>query len=174
MHQMGFAQAGTAIDEQRVVDLTDIVRHRDRRRPRQLVGLAFDEALEGEGLVQKIGLVLFLGRTLTQSRRFDGRRFLRADLEMHRQRRIRKFVDRVFDDRKKVLLDVVDDETVGGEQLQLAVGLHRLQRPDPGTEIRARDFVFQFGQAVVPNHTHRHSRRGLSRALHHTTARGRA
>ena len=53
-----------------------------------------------------------------------------------------------------MLLDMIDDKTVRGEQFQLAAGFHRLQRPYPGAEIAGRDFMFKLGQTIVPNSAH--------------------
>ena len=49
--QMGLAQTGAAVDEQRVVGAGGIGRHRLRSSKRKLVGGAFDEVLEGELVV---------------------------------------------------------------------------------------------------------------------------
>ena len=49
--QMGLAQTGAAVDEQRVVGAGGIGRHRLRSSKRKLVGGAFDKVLEGELVV---------------------------------------------------------------------------------------------------------------------------
>ena len=49
--QMGLAQTGTAVDEQRVVGSGGVGRHRLRRSKRKLVGRTLDEVFEGEFVV---------------------------------------------------------------------------------------------------------------------------
>jgi len=57
VHQVGFTQADAAIKEQRVVTMLGIVRHLPGCRAGELVGLALDEILEGEGAVQVTGVL---------------------------------------------------------------------------------------------------------------------
>ena len=51
VEQVGLAQAGGAVDEQRVVGAGGVGRHRLRRRKGELVGRAADEVLKGEGVL---------------------------------------------------------------------------------------------------------------------------
>jgi CO dehydrogenase/acetyl-CoA synthase alpha subunit len=46
--QVGLAETGAAVDEQRVVGAARIVGDLDGRRPGQIVGLADDQIVEGE------------------------------------------------------------------------------------------------------------------------------
>jgi hypothetical protein len=50
--QVGLAEAGAAVDEQRVVGTTRIVGDLDGRCPGQIVGLADNQIVEGEGAEQ--------------------------------------------------------------------------------------------------------------------------
>ena len=52
VHQVRLAETDAAVDEQRVVRAAGILRDLKRRRARELVALAFDEALERESLVE--------------------------------------------------------------------------------------------------------------------------
>ncbi|MNE19232.1 hypothetical protein D3C81_1215800 [compost metagenome] len=61
VHQVGFTQAHTAVQEQRVVAMLGVVGNLPGRSAGQLVGLTFDEVLEGKGAVQVAGV---LERTL--------------------------------------------------------------------------------------------------------------
>ncbi|MND98340.1 hypothetical protein D3C80_906880 [compost metagenome] len=56
MHQVGLAEADAAIQEQRVVAVLGVVGHLPGGGARQLVRLALDEVLEGEGAVQVAGV----------------------------------------------------------------------------------------------------------------------
>ena len=53
VHQVGFAQAGVAVDEQRVVFRRGPLRDRKRRRVRKLVARADDKPLEGIVVVRR-------------------------------------------------------------------------------------------------------------------------
>ncbi|MNT68621.1 hypothetical protein D3C72_2068690 [compost metagenome] len=71
MHQVSLAQAHAAIEEQRVVTMLGIVRHLPGRSTGQLVGLALDEIVEGEGTVQVAGVLepaFHLNRALSARR----------------------------------------------------------------------------------------------------------
>ncbi|EJH67983.1 chromosomal replication initiator dnaA domain protein [Vibrio cholerae HE-45] len=57
MHQVSLPQAHTAIEEQRVVAMLGVVRHLPGRCPRQLVRLALDEVVEGEGAIEVAGVL---------------------------------------------------------------------------------------------------------------------
>ncbi|MNO98335.1 hypothetical protein D3C76_900800 [compost metagenome] len=57
MHQVGFAQADAAIKEERVVAMLGVVGDLPGSSTRQLVRLAFDEGVEGEGSIQIAGVL---------------------------------------------------------------------------------------------------------------------
>ncbi|MPM97616.1 hypothetical protein SDC9_144791 [bioreactor metagenome] len=52
MHQVGLAETDTAVDEQRVVEMTGRACHMHGGRARHAVGRTFDQRLEGESRVQ--------------------------------------------------------------------------------------------------------------------------
>ena len=52
---------------------------------------------------------------------------------------------------EEVLLDPDDDEAIGGEELQLAVALDGLQRPDPGVELLLGHLALEMPETVMPN-----------------------
>ena len=56
LHQVGLAQPGGAVDEERVVGLARRLGHGVRRRGRQLVRLPDDEGVEGVALVERLGV----------------------------------------------------------------------------------------------------------------------
>ena len=55
LHQVGLAQPGGAVDEERIVGLARRLGRGVRRRGRQLVGFPDDEGVEGVPLVQRLG-----------------------------------------------------------------------------------------------------------------------
>ncbi len=57
VHQVRLAQADPAVQKQRVVAVLGIVGHLPGGRPRELVGLALDEVLEGEGAIKVAGVL---------------------------------------------------------------------------------------------------------------------
>ena len=57
MHQVGLAQTDATVEEQRVVTVLEVVRHLPGGGAGQLVGLALDEVLEGEGTVEIAGVL---------------------------------------------------------------------------------------------------------------------
>jgi len=82
MHQVGFPQAYSAIQEKRVVAMLGIVGHLPGSSTCQLVGLAFDEVFKGKGAIEVVGVLqppLYLYGTLATQRgnRLFGRRAIR-------------------------------------------------------------------------------------------------
>ncbi|MCY1496719.1 hypothetical protein D9M68_306600 [compost metagenome] len=83
VHQVGLAEADAAIEEQRVVAVLRIVGHLPGGCASQLVGLALDEVLEGEGTVQVAGVLqraFDLHGTLGTNRRRGHRRRQRVEV----------------------------------------------------------------------------------------------
>ena len=58
--------------------------------------------------------------------------------------------DNLEDSLEVLLLQCVDDETIGSEQAQNGTILYRLQRPDPGVELLLRNLCLQVANAAVP------------------------
>ena len=73
VHQMGLAEPDAAVDEQWVVGAAGIFRHLHGRRPRQLIGFAFDEIFKGEVRAQASALALSSGSAA--DRRLNGPRY---------------------------------------------------------------------------------------------------
>ena len=66
MHQVGFTQAHTAIEKQRVVGTTGVFCHLHGGSPGQLVRFTLDKGIEGKGFVKKtlvFDITFYLHRT---------------------------------------------------------------------------------------------------------------
>ena len=61
-----------------------------------------------------------------------------------------------------VLVDPVDDVTIGRQQAQPAAVLDGLQRADPGVEVLFRELRFEAAQALIPERN-LHEPAGLSK-----------
>ena len=51
---------------------------------------------------------------------------------------------------KRVIAQPLDDITIRGQQLELAVALDGLQRPDPRVELLRRELALEHAQTAVP------------------------
>src|SRR5690606_3450606 len=134
VHQMRFAQAYAAVDEQRVVGRAGILADLHRRGARELVALPLDERLEREGRVQAAAEELRgAGLRLAVARRDHGRRRppAAADLEINLASPA-VLGPPAPDPIEAVGFDPIDDEAIRSEQPHRAVPvLDGLQRTDP-------------------------------------------
>ena len=132
LQQVRLAQAHAAIDEQRVVCGAGVLGDLQRRGPRELIGLAGDEGVEGERGVQAAGLAhprSWLPAPAQLPGRWRGRRrrWAAATLrELQRDGELALLVvlGELLDDRKKAILDPLQDESVGRLNNQVATGRH--------------------------------------------------
>jgi hypothetical protein len=72
-----------------------------------------------------------------------------------------QFVDKFTDARGAVLIDPIDDVTVGCQQSQPVPVLDGLQRADPGVESLFREFRLEPAEALMPERN-LHEPTGLS------------
>ena len=159
VHQMGFAQADAAVDEQRVVSAARILRDLIGRRARQLVALAFDEIGEGEIRIQPAaehrgrfaggaGAAIVLdGHGRSQGTGRGARTYFQHD---RRSRLGAHGIDQLGNPAGHIFVDPVDHEPIRREQTQDAAVLDRLQRPDPRVELLLRQFGFQLPETAMP------------------------
>ena len=167
MQQVGLAQAGAAIEEQRVVGTTRIVGHLTGGRTGQLVGLTLDEILEGivhvgVALVVWLGLVFglvfpALGRVIhridTTGRRPGDRDGMRAIADIKTQGGSvgsAQLVDDAVDPEQVLVAYPVQNKAVRCIQGQSIVTQLRLKRPDPHAEFCRGQLILQPVKALLP------------------------
>ena len=162
MHQMGFAQTHTAVNEQRVVRPARIARYLDRRRFGELIALALDEAVEGKIRIdpapenrgrepaqphcRTVGVrAAIAGRTAGDDPGAS------ADVQHHiRHGTVRQRQDKFLDPGQGVLAQPFDDVAIRRKQPQFAVALDRLQGPHPRIELLLGKFALEHSQTAVP------------------------
>ena len=169
MHQVGLAESDAAIDEHRVVGLARLLGDLQRRGPRQLVGLALNEVVEGEVAVEVVGELGRCGRRTRpraaeadihllgcrRSRRGRRRNRLRADDDGDAVTRVSGQLDRQLPDFIDVVfLDPLQNETVGRQQQEFSFAVDRLQWPDPGVDLLFAELRFKTRGTLLPKLVH--------------------
>jgi hypothetical protein len=129
VHQVGFAETHAAVDEQRVVRATGVLRDLESGRARELVALAFDEAVERERDVEPAAdrrSGAHLGLDGRRNRRLTAHGGAAAYLDLD----LRPALDVTPPPRanllERVRLDPIDDEPVRRQQLQQRAVLDEL------------------------------------------------
>ena len=169
VQQVGFTQTGTAIEEQRVVSATRIVRHLTGRRTGQLVGLTLDEILEGivhvgVALVVRLGLGFGLAfpallqvihRRSTLRRRSacsdgDGVGTIANIKTQGGAIDPAKFVNDAVHPDEVLVSYPVQNEAIRCIQGQSIVTQLRLKRPDPHAEFCRGQLILQPVKALLP------------------------
>ncbi len=167
VQQVGLAQAGAAIEEQRVISATRIVGHLTGRRTGQLVGLTFDEILEGVvhvgvALVVRLGLgfrlafpalVRVIHRIDTTRRRSGDRDGMGTITDVKTQGGSigsAQLVDDAVDPDQVLVAYPVQNEAIRCIQGQSIVTQLRLKRPDPHAEFCRGQLILQPVKALLP------------------------
>jgi len=165
MHEVGLAEADTAVDEQGVVGAPGILSDLQRSGAAELIRFALDEGLEGEVAVEVVldrrqmtlaGLPRGLVRRSLggRDRGRDGASaaHLAAHLELHLVRSLGvQALQDFVDARQEVRAYPVDDEAIGGKQLQHVLVQLRLEGANPGVELLLGEFTLELRQAAVPD-----------------------
>ena len=167
VQQVGFTQASAAIEEQRVVSTTRIVRYLTGSRTRQLVGLTLDEILEGivhvgVALVVRLGLGFSLAfPALLQVIHRRGTLYRRSG-DSKRMGTIAyiktqggavdpaEFVDDAVNPDEILVSYPVQNKAIRCIQGQSIVTQLRLKRPDPHAEFCRGQLILQPVKALLP------------------------
>jgi hypothetical protein len=178
--QVSLAEAGAAIDEQRVVGTARVVRHLHGGGPGQVVGLADDQVVEGEGRKEPGFFVISLAST----RFFRARPFRStgvpglaatvstgavlvstragAALPLPMTRAMvtgpEKIAAVIFDARQVTITHPFQDEGIGRDQAQPVVQRRGFtfepQWLDPGVELLCGQFLLEALQTGFPETGH--------------------
>ena len=154
-HQVRLAQAGAAVQQQRVVrTVAGFLRGLPRRGAAQLVAATLDEVVEGVVQVHVAGERLRrCGRARACRGRGAGRRLrrpaARPDFEGH-VIVAGEVIQQLADAAQVALAHLFDDERVGCVQHHRVAALLGLQRLQPSVYILGRQFGFQAFEATGP------------------------
>ena len=181
MHQMGLAQANPAVDEQRVVARTRVVRHLQGCCSRQVVSLASHEGFEVELGVDTAFIRcddrfcrcfyrLPGGRRQISYRWWCKRFFIRthpwnllialpqgatARNFQNDSRCNREIVDgELLDFRQKLVAYPLSHETIWSHDIHLPHRHLSHERPDPGVELLGIQSSLKVGEAMTPEFVH--------------------
>ena len=155
LHQVGLAQPDAAVDEQGIVGDAGILTDLGRRGLRELVALAFHEAVEGEFRIDAIAGGRRQRGAVDGGRRRRGGRLQGADDELHR-RRLRQVVgDRqVFEHPlhpgQTVFGQPVDNVLIGRVKPHAAATLVDLEGPHPHVELLFGQLALQLLETAMP------------------------
>ena len=150
VHQMGFAQAGASVKQQRVVGLARILGDLQGHGVAHLVAFADHEVVEGVMTVDialEIGLDRLFGGCFGRRRRFR----TGPDLDAYGQIRAGIVFGQLLDAGQVVFAHLIDHEGVRSQQLQLVAVPAGLQGLQPGMDIFRRIFLLQALQTLRPN-----------------------
>jgi hypothetical protein len=164
MHQMRLAEPDAAVDEQRVVGLARISGDLDRRRLRELVALALDEAVEREIRIDRAAEDGGRDALRTRARANVGivagaiqdggcrqRTAARADVEHDfRDRSLGQCPHQFLDAWQGIGAKPINHIPVRRQKSQLPIPLDRLERPNPGIELLLREFALEHSQTAIP------------------------
>ena len=160
VHEVRLAEPGAAVDEQGVVvRVAGAGRDLYRSRESHLVGLAGDEAVEGEFVAQPVSRTRVAGRVRTS--RPGRRRLVRsvaggergfATPDVHGDVRHRGFAsgDDAPDPIEELRGDRIADEVVRCEQPEARSFLDRVERTDPRVELLRRQIDFKAIETALP------------------------
>ena len=169
VHQVRLAETDAAVDEQRVVGTAGILRDLEGSGARQLIALAFNEAVERERLVEPPAdrrARPYLGlRGRRRRSRISAHGRAAADLDLDLRRAFDVTPPPGANLLEGMRLDPIDDEAVRREQLQQRPVLDELQRPNPRVELLLRELGFERARALHPK------RRVNRRVLCHGSSR---
>jgi hypothetical protein len=167
VHQMSLAEPYAAIQEKRVVGTARILGHLEGPRARQLVALAFDEAVEREIRVEAC-----TGDELAARRRHRAGRAVRhggrgqwrrtpgqgtgADIDRHLDRSLPGggVASQLPDPLQAILLQPGDDIGIRRQQAQRRAFADRMQRRNVGIELFLRKFITKLAETLVPDGRH--------------------
>ena len=160
LQQVRLAQTDPTVDEQRVVGSAWVLGDLECRSARKLIGLARYEGVERKCGVEAAGFThpwarfyrRRCGRSGCGGHRM-GRRPL-SELQRHRELALLVVLSKLFDDRKKTILDPLQDEPVGRLDHQIATGNTGLKRLNPGLELLVRQGLLEMLQAKSPEGVH--------------------
>ena len=158
VHEVGLAEPDATVDEQGVVvRIVRIGGHVHRSGSGHLVGLAFDEVLEGElstqpRLHEPPAVVVRLGcrrcdRLTIESGGWTSTPNLYDDVQCRGINSLNYFLDVV----EEVVGDPISHIRVRGQEAQPSAVLHRMQRPNPCVELLRRQIGFQTRKAAFPD-----------------------
>ena len=165
MHQVGLAQADAAVDEKRVVGNARVLGDLDGSGAGELVGLAGDEAVEGEPAVEPRALegrrrftARCGGRRGTGRRRHVAHRGVEVACqdELQGKRAAARFGRHSLDFPGEALAHQFQHETVRRRQNEglRFVGFFGRERANPGVELLCGEFLLQSAQARFPEVLH--------------------
>ena len=145
IQQMSLAQTGIAVDQQGVVVLGGMLRHRHRGGVGQLIAGTYHEGLKREILVGE-AIAVFLGRTALK---FQKSRFVQdLHFKLHGEEILKGGFD-VFD---KQGFDVSFFKVVGTVQIEgIFPDVHRRQFIEPGGDGRLREILLELLEDVGPH-----------------------
>ena len=145
VQQVGLAQTGIAVDQQGVVVLGGMLRHRHRGGVGQLIAGTYHEGLKREILVGE-AITVFLGRAALK---FQKSRFIQdLHFKLHGEEILKGGFD-VFD---KQGFDVSFFKVVGTVQIEgIFPDVHRRQFIEPGGDGRLRKILLELLEDVGPH-----------------------
>ena len=165
VHQVGFAQAHTAVNEQRVVQMARHAGHMHGRRARHAVGAAFDPRVERqrcvEAALQRFGgaKLISLGERIDHrgsARHFDFRLAHHGFPYRQRQLDLDGLPRQALHDQRQTMAvlrpDPVHLEAVGNKNSDPVQVFRDLGRQgfDPGLELLLREFLCQLIDTGLP------------------------
>ncbi|MNC84868.1 hypothetical protein D3C83_04360 [compost metagenome] len=161
LYQMGFTQADAAIYKKRVVCRSGAFRHLGGCGPRELVGLAGNEGIEGKGRVETghLAAARFRPAILRGRQRRErggcGAVLLVGEGEQDLDIAFQLFAREQLDAREEFVADPLQYETIRRHQGQpVAVGVET-QRLDPGLVLLRWQLLLEAGQTEAPEAVHR-------------------
>src|SRR6185312_17412962 len=153
MHQMRLAQAGTAIEQQRVVRTPRIISHLYRRGLAELVRFAFDERIKGVVRIQIVIELLHVDGYRSTGSTLWLARSKRTDFAAHFYRSIVEPINDLSDARQVVGAHNVQGISVWSKQPQAVCVLQRLQRHQIGVQVLDAELALEPLQAASPRCT---------------------
>ena len=142
--QVGLAKAGVPVNEEGVVILGGMLRHRHGGGVGQLVGGAHHKGLKGELVGGKAVTLLFGAAAELRVRQV----VQNTDLEIHGE----EIPDRILDVFHEKVFNVAPLEIVGAvENEGISADVHGLQLVEPGVDGRFRKLALQSVQDLIPH-----------------------
>ena len=154
-HQVGLAQAGAAVQQQRVVGaVAGLQRDLPGGGAAELVAAAFDEVVEGvvrvEVAVERLAAGALRTGAVRSAATASRRRAQRADFQAAPSPLPAKCAQQLADARQVALAHLSTTKALGAYSTRPSSRWRGLQRLEPGVDIFGRQFGFQAFEAAGP------------------------